>query len=187
MANQKISQLNELTAPLSGDTLSIVNSGETKKISVSNLLSSNTGSFATTGSNTFVGSEIISGSLTVTSDLKVDGYIQSSGSLILQPDITDNRYVEIYNTDPSDIHIKGNAAYTFLGDDTNYVKIDSSAQTITINATSGTTINNVLKLNPISQLPASSSLGDLVVSGSNFYFHNGIEWNIINITSLSLT
>lgn len=150
MANQKISQLNELTAPLSGDTLSIVNSGETKKISVSNLLSSNTGSFATTGSNTFVGSEIISGSLTVTSDLKVDGYIQSSGSLILQPDITDNRYVEIYNTDSTDIHIKGNATYTFLGDDTNYVKIDSSAETITINTNSGTTLNGFVVLANVS-------------------------------------
>ena len=39
MADQKISQLNELTSPLSGDTLPIVNNGETKKISVSNLLS----------------------------------------------------------------------------------------------------------------------------------------------------
>jgi len=39
MADQKISQLNELTSPLSGDTLPIVNSGETKKITVSNLLS----------------------------------------------------------------------------------------------------------------------------------------------------
>lgn len=128
-----------------------------------------------------------SGSVKLNSDLKVDGHIQSSGSLILQPDTSDSRYVEIYNTDTTDIHIKGNAAYTFLGDDTNYVKIDSSAETITINATSGTTINNVLKLNSISQLPASASLGDLVVSGSNLYFHNGIEWNIINITSLSLT
>ena len=39
MANQKISQLNELTTPLSGDTLPIVNSGETKKITLSNLTS----------------------------------------------------------------------------------------------------------------------------------------------------
>ncbi len=39
MADQKISQLNELTSPLTGDTLPIVNSGETKKITVSNLLS----------------------------------------------------------------------------------------------------------------------------------------------------
>ena len=39
MADQKISQLNELTEPLSGDMLPIVNNGETKKVSVSNLLS----------------------------------------------------------------------------------------------------------------------------------------------------
>ena len=65
MADQKISQLNELTSPLSGDTLPIVNNGETKKISVSNLLSSNTGSYATTGSNTFIGNQNITGSLIV--------------------------------------------------------------------------------------------------------------------------
>ena len=39
MALIKISQLNELTSPLSGDMLPIVNNGETKKVSVSNLLS----------------------------------------------------------------------------------------------------------------------------------------------------
>ena len=150
MADLKISQLNELFNPTSGDTLPIVNGGETKKITVSSLLSSNTGSFATTGSNTFVGSEIISGSLTVTNDLKVDGYIQSSGSLILQPDTSDNRYLEIYNTDATDIHIKGNATYTFLGDDTNYVKIDSSAERITINTTSGTTVNGFVVLANVS-------------------------------------
>ena len=39
MADQKISLLNELTSPLSGDMLPIVNNGETKKVTVSNLLS----------------------------------------------------------------------------------------------------------------------------------------------------
>jgi len=40
MSNLKISQLNELTIALSGDTLPIVNSGETKKITVNNLIGS---------------------------------------------------------------------------------------------------------------------------------------------------
>ena len=91
-----------------------------------------------------------SGSVKLNSDLKVNGYIQSSGSLILQPDINDSRYVQIYNTDPSDIHIKGNATYTFLGDDTNYVKIDSGAERITINTTSGTTVNGFVVLSSVS-------------------------------------
>lgn len=39
MANKKISELNELTLPLSGDTLPIVNNGETKRITIDNLLS----------------------------------------------------------------------------------------------------------------------------------------------------
>ena len=91
-----------------------------------------------------------SGSVKLNSDLKVNGYIQSSGSLILQPDISDSRYVEIYNTGATDIHIKGNTTHTFLGDDTNYVKIDSTAETVTINTTSGTTVNGFVVLANVS-------------------------------------
>jgi hypothetical protein len=197
MANQKISELNELLSPLSGDTLPIVNNGETKKISVSNLLSSNTGSYATTGSNTFIGNQNITGSLIVSgsnieftgsvklqNDLQVDGNIQSNGSMFLQPDINDSRNIEIYNTDSTDIHIKGNATYTFFGDDSNYVKIDNGLEKITINTNSGTTINGLLNLSPVIELPTGSTLGDMVVSGSNLYFHNGIGWNSLNMTSI---
>jgi hypothetical protein len=130
-----------------------------------------------------------SGSAKLNNDLKVDGYVETSqiqgtGSLYIQPDITDSRYVEIYNTDAGDIHIKGNAAYSFFGDDTNYVKIDSNDEKITINATSGTTINNLLKLNSILELPTSSSLGDMVVSGSNLYFHTDTSWMKVVLTTV---
>ncbi len=40
MADKKISDLNEVTSPNSSDVLPIVNSGETKKITVANLASS---------------------------------------------------------------------------------------------------------------------------------------------------
>ena len=130
-----------------------------------------------------------SGSVKLANDLKVAGYvetsqIQATGSLNIQPDITDSRSVQIYNTDAGDIHIKGNAAYSFFGDDTNYVKIDSNDEKITINATSGTTINNLLKLNSILELPTSSSLGDMVVSGSNLYFHTDTSWMKVVLTTV---
>ena len=125
-----------------------------------------------------------SGSVKLQNDLQVNGYIQSEGSVYLQPDFQDNRNIQIYNTDTTDIHIKGNATYSFFGDDSNYVKIDNSLEKITINTNSGTTINGLFKLSPVSELPTSSTLGDMVVSGSNLYFHNGTSWNSINMTSI---
>jgi len=125
-----------------------------------------------------------SGSAKFNNDVKVDGYIQGSGSVFLQPDTNDSRYLEIYNTAPADIHIRGNASLTYFGDDTNYVMIDSIGEIITINATNGTNINNLLKLSPVNDLPTGSTLGDMVVSGSNLYFHNGSGWNVINMTSV---
>ena len=78
-----------------------------------------TGSFATTGSNTFTGDQTIS-------------TIQGTGSLYLKPDFSDARYFQIYNTNPSDTHIKANGGFSFFGDDSNYLKIDDGAETITI-------------------------------------------------------
>ena len=89
-------------------------------------LSSKTGSYATTGSNVFKGEQIISSSLIVTNEIK------GTGSIFLQPDVNDVRKLEIYNTAATDVHIKSTGGLTFLGDDTNYVKIDDGAQTITI-------------------------------------------------------
>ncbi len=91
-----------------------------------------------------------SGSAKFNNDVKIDGYIQGSGSVFLQPDTNDSRYLEIYNTAPADIHIRGNASLTYFGDDTNYVMIDSGAETITINTNSGTTINNFIVLSSVS-------------------------------------
>jgi hypothetical protein len=137
-----------------------------------------------TGSVTDGFSFEFSGSVKLQNDLQVDGSIQSDGSMFLQPDINDSRNIEIYNTDSTDIHIKGNATYTFFGDDSNYVKIDNGLEKITINTNSGTTINGLLNLSPVIELPTGSTLGDMVVSGSNLYFHNGIGWNSLNMTSI---
>jgi hypothetical protein len=80
-----------------------------------------TGSFATTGSNVFTGEQTIS-------------TIQGTGSLYLKPDSTDNRHFEIYNTSPTDVHIKASSGISFFGDDTNYIKIDNTTDDVTIAA-----------------------------------------------------
>jgi hypothetical protein len=96
-----------------------------------------------------------SGSLKLKNDIKIDGFVETShvqgtGSLYLQPNISDNRNFEIYNTGVGDIHIKGNTTYSFFGDDSNYLKIDSSLETVTINSNSGTTLNGFVILSEVS-------------------------------------
>jgi hypothetical protein len=82
------------------------------------------------------------GNLNVSGAIEVTN-IQGTGSLYLKPDLNDSRDFRIYNTGgPSDIHIKGNAAYSFFGDDTNYLKIDDNTSGITINAVDEISINS---------------------------------------------
>ena len=59
MADQKISQLTEITNPNSNDVIPIVSGGETKKITVANLAVS--GSSGTSGSNGSSGTSGING------------------------------------------------------------------------------------------------------------------------------
>ena len=94
---------------------------------------------ATTGSNIFKGEQIISSSLIVTNEIK------GTGSIFLQPDVNDARKLQIYNTGaaPGDVHIKGTTGLTFLGDDTNYVAINDSAQTITITGSNGVYVGGI--------------------------------------------
>jgi hypothetical protein len=92
----------------------------------------------------------LSGALEVTN-------IQGTGSLYLKGDKNDSRLFEIYNTAPSDIHIKGNAPWSFFGDDTNFLKIDDNTNTITIDSLSGVTVNTTLDIK-----------GDTTLTGSLF-------------------
>jgi hypothetical protein len=62
---------------------------------------------------------VISGSLTVT------GNVISTGSFKIQPDVSDARYLEVYNTAGQDTHITASSGWLFLGDDTTYVKVDN--------------------------------------------------------------
>ncbi len=82
------------------------------------------------------------GNLNVSGAIEVTN-IQGTGSLYLKPDLNDGRDFRIYNTAPSDIHIKGNAAYSFFGDDINYLKIDDNTSGITINGVNEVSVNSV--------------------------------------------
>jgi hypothetical protein len=81
------------------------------------------------------------GSVTVAGFVETSN-IQGTGSVFIQPDKNDVRKLQIYNTSVTDVHIKSNGGQTFLGDDTNYVKIDDSAQTVTITGANGITLSN---------------------------------------------
>jgi hypothetical protein len=97
----------------------------------------------------------VAGDVTISGSLIVDDTIKSTGTLYLQPDVNDSRTIEIYNTSVSDTHIKATGGLTFLGDDTNFVKIDDSAQTVTITGVNGVFINNSLDVTG----PISASAG----------------------------
>ena len=89
--------------------------------------------------------------------------IQGTGSLYLKPDESDiaERQFEIYNTTPSDIHFKGSATHSFFGDDTNYLKIDDIAATVTIDSTNGLFINSNTTI-----FGDAEFSGSILVSGS---------------------
>jgi hypothetical protein len=88
----------------------------------------------------------VAGGLGVSGSLIVNEAIIGTGSIFLQPDITDSRKLEIYNTAATDVHIKSTGGLTFLGDDTNYVKIDDSLQTITVVGVNGVFIETALNV-----------------------------------------
>ena len=118
---------------------------------------------------TFDGDNLyLSGALEVTN-------IQGTGSLYLKPDLNDGRDFRIYNTAPSDIHIKGNASYSFFGDDTNYLKIDDNISKISIESSGGVDIITSGSLNI-----KTEDGNDLLVSSSS-------DLNLEADTDISIT
>jgi len=115
----------------------------------------------------------VSGAIEVTN-------IQGTGSLYLKADKTDSRYFEIYNTGASDTHIKSNQGLSFFGDDTNYLKIDDSAQTATIVGVNGVFVSSSLTVTGSFNLNDSATNFSIVGNGfSQTYFQgNGaLVWN----------
>jgi hypothetical protein len=92
--------------------------------------------------NTLNQDVIISGSLTVTNSVK------GTGSLILQPNQSDLRFLEVYNTSPTDTHITASGGQIFLGNDVTYVKVDNygTVKRIDIVADNGVNISSSLNV-----------------------------------------
>jgi hypothetical protein len=120
------------------------------------------------------------GNLNVSGAIEVTN-IQGTGSLYLKPDLNDGRDFRIYNTAPSDIHIKGNASYSFFGDDTNYLKIDDGAQTVTIVGVNGVNISSSLTVTGTTTIHGNETVnGILTVTGNtqlggNLYISGTLE------------
>jgi hypothetical protein len=136
-----------------------------------------TGSFATTGSNTFIGNQTITGSVnisgsqrnignvTITGSLGVTN-IKGTGSLYLQPNQGDARFIEIYNTSPTDTHITASGGQIFMGDDVTYVKVDNYGSVERIDIVAG------------NELVVSSSITNLTGSlyQSGTFYPDVIDW-----------
>jgi hypothetical protein len=160
--------------------------------------------FATTGSNSFTGTQTINGTellteptssifsiithdmgdislfaeggnVSVTGSLTVNNAIIGDGTVEIQPDSTDVRYISIYNTDLTDTHIVGNASNTFLGDDDNYVKIDSVNDKVVIDAISGVTVDAETTINGLIHVSASLSDGYHTFSGGVHFISGQID------------
>ena len=107
-----------------------------------------------------------SGNLNLSGALEVTN-IQGTGSLYLKPDLNDSRDFRVYNTAGGDIHIKGSGTYNFFGDDTNYLKIDDSANSITIDATNGLFVSTSLQVQDTTELQGAVGMNSsLDVTGS---------------------
>ena len=125
-----------------------------------------TGSLNVTGSANVVGPVDIKGNTRLTGSL-FSTNIVGTGSVYLQPDQADSRLFEIYNTAPSDIHIKGNASYSFFGDDTNYLKIDDGAQTVTIVGVNGVSVSSSLDVTGSAQFSSTINVdGEATLSSA---------------------
>jgi hypothetical protein len=136
-----------------------------------------TSSIEDTGTNV-----IVHNSLGVSGSLIVNEAIVGTGSIFLQPDITDSRKLEIYNTAPTDVHIKSTGGLTFLGDDTNYVKIDDSLQTVTVVGVNGVFIET--QLNVTGPISASAGFsGSIAGIGNVTAYSQSVSASLAEITA----
>jgi hypothetical protein len=115
----------------------------------------------------------ISGSLNVNGSLIVNEIIKGTGSIYLQPDVNDARYFQIYNTAAplgTDIHFKGNADFNYFGDDSNYLKIDDSAQTVSIVGVNGVEITGSLNVSGSISASVKVDTPNINLKGGNISF-----------------
>jgi len=127
-----------------------------------------TGTTNANGPLNVTGSVNISGNTSMTGALVVSDYVETSllrgtGSLLLQADKNDGRFVEIYNTSASDTHITASAGQIFLGNDETYVKVDNYGSTKRIDIVAD---NGLFVSGNIYQTGSFYTQGDIVLSGS---------------------
>jgi hypothetical protein len=67
----------------------------------------------------------VSGSIDANGPIKLSNSIESTGKLLLKPDESDPRYLNVYNTAAQDTHITASGGYLYLGDDTTYVSVNN--------------------------------------------------------------
>jgi|688.fasta_scaffold50678_2 cytoskeletal protein CcmA (bactofilin family) len=119
----------------------------------------------------YTGLTFDNGNLNVSGAIEVTN-IQGTGSLYLKPNLDDPRLFEIYNSAaPSgytDIHFVGNADFNFFGDDTNYLKIDDTAQTVSIVGVNGVFVSSSLTVTGSVNINGNTSLtGSLTVASGS--------------------
>jgi hypothetical protein len=102
--------------------------------------------------------------------------IESAGNILLQPDTTDPRYLNVYNTAAQDTHITASGGYLYLGDDTTYVNVNNygTDYNIFVRADNGLHIDADTKVT--GSLGVSGSIiltGSLLMTGSATFINNG--------------
>jgi predicted acyltransferase (DUF342 family) len=142
-----------------------------------------TGSLNVTGSANVVGPVDIKGDTTLTGSLFATN-IKGTGSVYLQPDQNDGRYFEIYNTAVSDVHIKSNGGLSFFGDDTNYLLINDSEQTVTITGVNGVFVSSSLTLTGSFTNEVGDNIGNAfkVAESTNTYINVATTNNAEKVT-----
>jgi hypothetical protein len=114
-----------------------------------------------------------SGALLVTGSVYLTD-IKGTGSLFLQPNQADARFVEIYNTSPTDTHITASGGQIFLGDDQTYVKVDNYGSVERIDIVAGNELNvSSSVINVTGSLNAPSITGSL--QGTASYATNALS------------
>jgi len=121
------------------------------------------------------------GNLNLSGALEVTN-IQGTGSLYLKADKNDSRHFEIYNTSVSDTHIKSNGGLSFFGDDTNYLKIDDSLQTVTIVGVNGVSVSTLLDVTGSAQFSSTINV-DGVATVSSSVVEDLTQYRVVGVGS----
>jgi hypothetical protein len=163
-----------------------------------------TGSFATTGSNTFIGNQTISGSIDFGDGSLIQSISQSSGdgygytTLELKPDVSlgSDQYIVLDPTTPNHIHIRAggiidsSSAYLYLGGEKSNVvvrNLDNSFNEkhwVQINSQTGSTQHTwTFDNDGTLSVPGDiTGAGNLATTGSNIFDGNQTITGSVNIS-----